>query len=145
RVPPGGPVEAPLGRAPACVAFIGWRRAPDPIMVVPKLSLPLSRNGEKPRVLHLSVYPGPGAPLDKKKGAPQSVRPPSTGSRLLCPWRGRPGANPFPPPVAPPGVAQAALRRPENAAGDLFVDSSCIDCDTCRWMAPATFARAGRM
>jgi glyoxylase-like metal-dependent hydrolase (beta-lactamase superfamily II)/ferredoxin len=28
-----------------------------------------------------------------------------------------------------------------NAPGDFFVDSTCIDCDTCRWMAPATFAR----
>lgn len=38
-------------------------------------------------------------------------------------------------------VAQVALRRPQNAPGDLFVDATCIDCDTCRWMAPATFAR----
>ncbi len=41
-------------------------------------------------------------------------------------------------------MAQAALRRRENAPGDLFVDTTCIDCDTCRWMAPATFARVGR-
>lgn len=41
-------------------------------------------------------------------------------------------------------MAQAALRRSENAPGDLFVDATCIDCDTCRWMAPATFGRAGR-
>jgi glyoxylase-like metal-dependent hydrolase (beta-lactamase superfamily II)/ferredoxin len=41
-------------------------------------------------------------------------------------------------------MAQVALRRSENAPGDLFVDSSCIDCDTCRWMAPATFGRVGR-
>lgn len=33
------------------------------------------------------------------------------------------------------------LRRPSNAPGNLFVDESCIDCDTCRWMAPSTFAR----
>jgi glyoxylase-like metal-dependent hydrolase (beta-lactamase superfamily II)/ferredoxin len=38
-------------------------------------------------------------------------------------------------------VARAELRRPENVAGPVFVDSTCIDCDTCRWMAPATFAR----
>jgi glyoxylase-like metal-dependent hydrolase (beta-lactamase superfamily II)/ferredoxin len=36
-----------------------------------------------------------------------------------------------------------ALRRPENVAGDLYVDETCIDCDTCRWMAPATFDSAG--
>jgi glyoxylase-like metal-dependent hydrolase (beta-lactamase superfamily II) len=41
-------------------------------------------------------------------------------------------------------VAQIALRRPENVPGDLYVDGSCIDCDTCRWMAAATFARVGR-
>lgn len=40
-------------------------------------------------------------------------------------------------------MARAALRRPENAPGPVFVDTTCIDCDTCRWMAPATFARRG--
>ena len=34
-------------------------------------------------------------------------------------------------------------RRPQNVAGDFFVDSTCIDCDTCRWMAPETFTRSG--
>jgi glyoxylase-like metal-dependent hydrolase (beta-lactamase superfamily II)/ferredoxin len=38
-------------------------------------------------------------------------------------------------------VARAALRRPENVPGRFFVDATCIDCDTCRWMAPGTFAR----
>ncbi len=37
------------------------------------------------------------------------------------------------------------MRRPENAAGDFFVDTTCIDCDTCRWMAPSVFARRGPM
>eukprot|EP00871_Galdieria_phlegrea_P004986 jgi/Galph1/5489/GphlegSOOS_G4180.1 len=32
-------------------------------------------------------------------------------------------------------------RRKENVPGNIYVDSSCIDCDTCRWMAPYTFAR----
>lgn len=33
----------------------------------------------------------------------------------------------------------------ENAPGDYFVDTSCIDCDTCRFVAPSVFARdAGR-
>ena len=40
-------------------------------------------------------------------------------------------------------MASTKLRRPENAEGDLYVDSTCIDCDTCRWMAPETFDRAG--
>lgn len=30
-----------------------------------------------------------------------------------------------------------------NAPGDFFVDETCIDCDTCRWIAPATFDEAG--
>eukprot|EP00198_Chlamydomonas_reinhardtii_P012946 XP_001702283.1 predicted protein [Chlamydomonas reinhardtii] len=34
--------------------------------------------------------------------------------------------------------------RPENVAGSFFVDRTCIDCDTCRWMAPETFGRVGR-
>jgi glyoxylase-like metal-dependent hydrolase (beta-lactamase superfamily II)/ferredoxin len=42
-------------------------------------------------------------------------------------------------------MPSSRTRRPENVAGDLFVDDSCIDCDTCRWMAPATFDRAGAM
>ena len=29
---------------------------------------------------------------------------------------------------------------PENVPGDFFVDSTCIDCDTCRQLAPAVFA-----
>ncbi|GLC46394.1 hypothetical protein PLESTB_001520600 [Pleodorina starrii] len=33
--------------------------------------------------------------------------------------------------------------REENVAGSFFVDRTCIDCDTCRWMAPATFSRVG--
>lgn len=40
-------------------------------------------------------------------------------------------------------MASSARRRTENAAGELFVDDSCIDCDACRWIAPATFDRAG--
>lgn len=33
-------------------------------------------------------------------------------------------------------------RLKENAPGDYFVDSSCIDCDTCRQIAPETYARS---
>ncbi|MCK6448172.1 MAG: MBL fold metallo-hydrolase [Planctomycetes bacterium] len=32
-----------------------------------------------------------------------------------------------------------------NAPGDFFVDATCIDCDTCRWLAPATFEREGEL
>nr|TKR74444.1 hypothetical protein D5086_0000294770 [Populus alba] len=36
-------------------------------------------------------------------------------------------------------------RRPQNIEGDFFVDHTCIDCDTCRWMAPQVFTRIGEM
>jgi glyoxylase-like metal-dependent hydrolase (beta-lactamase superfamily II)/ferredoxin len=40
-------------------------------------------------------------------------------------------------------MAERARSVAENAAGAFFVDSTCIDCDTCRQLAPATFADAG--
>lgn len=42
-------------------------------------------------------------------------------------------------------MAQLTARRSENVEGDFFVDTSCIDCDTCRWMAPDVFGRDGEM
>jgi glyoxylase-like metal-dependent hydrolase (beta-lactamase superfamily II)/ferredoxin len=36
-------------------------------------------------------------------------------------------------------MAHLNLRRPENINGDFYVDTTCIDCDTCRWMAPEVF------
>jgi glyoxylase-like metal-dependent hydrolase (beta-lactamase superfamily II)/ferredoxin len=39
-------------------------------------------------------------------------------------------------------MAKLDNRLPHNAAGDFFVDTSCIDCDTCRALAPDVFARA---
>ncbi len=38
-------------------------------------------------------------------------------------------------------MAKVNLRRAENISGDFYVDSSCIDCDTCRWMTPEVFNR----
>lgn len=40
-------------------------------------------------------------------------------------------------------MAERSKAVGENAPGAFFVDSSCIDCDTCRQLAPATFADAG--
>jgi glyoxylase-like metal-dependent hydrolase (beta-lactamase superfamily II)/ferredoxin len=40
-------------------------------------------------------------------------------------------------------MAQPSLRLPENVPGSFFVDSTCIDCDTCRQLAPATFGETG--
>jgi len=41
-------------------------------------------------------------------------------------------------------MARLADRIEENVAGDLYVDAQCIDCDTCRELAPSVFARADR-
>lgn len=38
-------------------------------------------------------------------------------------------------------MATLTQRRSENVTGDIYVDNSCIDCDTCRWMAPTIFSR----
>ncbi len=38
-------------------------------------------------------------------------------------------------------MAHLNQRRSQNISGDLYVDATCIDCDTCRWMAPQMFAR----
>lgn len=40
-------------------------------------------------------------------------------------------------------MAHLSQRRPENVSGDFYVDRTCIDCDTCRWMAPEVFTQAG--
>lgn len=38
-------------------------------------------------------------------------------------------------------MAHLAERRSQNVNGEFYVDSTCIDCDTCRWMAPEVFHR----
>ena len=38
-------------------------------------------------------------------------------------------------------MATLQRKRTENAPGNFYVDSSCIDCDTCRWVAPEVFNR----
>jgi ferredoxin len=37
-------------------------------------------------------------------------------------------------------MADPRKHLPMNVVGDFFVDSTCIDCDTCRQLAPAVFA-----
>lgn len=39
-------------------------------------------------------------------------------------------------------MASYEKRVPENVPGDYFVDSTCIDCDTCRQIAPGVFGEA---
>ena len=36
-------------------------------------------------------------------------------------------------------MADLSKKFSQNAPGGLYVDSTCIDCETCRWMAPDTF------
>ncbi|MDJ0620012.1 MAG: MBL fold metallo-hydrolase [Calothrix sp. MO_192.B10] len=38
-------------------------------------------------------------------------------------------------------MAHLNQRRSQNISGDFYVDATCIDCDTCRWMAPQVFTR----
>ncbi|MEC4893050.1 MAG: MBL fold metallo-hydrolase [Oscillatoria sp. PMC 1051.18] len=38
-------------------------------------------------------------------------------------------------------MATQEKKRPQNIAGNFYVDSTCIDCDTCRWMTPEVFNR----
>ncbi len=40
-------------------------------------------------------------------------------------------------------MANIEQRLPENVPGDFYVDSSCIDCDTCSQLAPAIFRDHG--
>ncbi len=40
-------------------------------------------------------------------------------------------------------MAKLKQRREENVRGNFYVDSTCIDCDTCRWVAPEVFSRVG--
>ncbi|MEM9927494.1 MAG: ferredoxin, partial [Cyanobacteria bacterium P01_D01_bin.50] len=42
-------------------------------------------------------------------------------------------------------MATLNLRRTENVRGDFYVDTSCIDCDTCRWMNSKVFTREAGM
>ena len=36
-------------------------------------------------------------------------------------------------------MAKIERRLSQNVSGDFYVDSTCIDCDTCRWIAPEIF------
>jgi glyoxylase-like metal-dependent hydrolase (beta-lactamase superfamily II)/ferredoxin len=40
-------------------------------------------------------------------------------------------------------MANRTLRLPQNVEGDFYVDETCIDCDTCRQMAPEIFRDHG--
>ena len=40
-------------------------------------------------------------------------------------------------------MADRNKRLPENVPGEFFVDSTCIDCDACRQIAPEVFAASG--
>jgi glyoxylase-like metal-dependent hydrolase (beta-lactamase superfamily II)/ferredoxin len=40
-------------------------------------------------------------------------------------------------------MASISQRLASNVPGEFFVDSTCIDCDTCRWMAPEVFDEEG--
>jgi glyoxylase-like metal-dependent hydrolase (beta-lactamase superfamily II)/ferredoxin len=48
------------------------------------------------------------------------------------------------PPRAVFVMANPKKRLQENVAGDFFVDSTCIDCDACRQIAPGVFGQAAQ-
>ncbi|KAK3408637.1 hypothetical protein EUGRSUZ_J00842 [Eucalyptus grandis] len=88
--------------------------------------------------------PSTRASLNRDRHAPQH-RPQSASS-----------ASPSSPAAAAAAAAAASAssslsygrrgrRRPQNVDGDFFVDTTCIDCDTCRWMAPQIFTRVDEM
>jgi glyoxylase-like metal-dependent hydrolase (beta-lactamase superfamily II)/ferredoxin len=39
-------------------------------------------------------------------------------------------------------MANPKRKLPDNVPGEFYVDNTCIDCDTCRWLAPETFTRS---
>jgi glyoxylase-like metal-dependent hydrolase (beta-lactamase superfamily II)/ferredoxin len=41
-------------------------------------------------------------------------------------------------------MARLSERLPENVPGDVYVDATCIDCDTCRQLEPRVYARSDR-
>jgi ferredoxin len=38
-------------------------------------------------------------------------------------------------------MADRNARQPENVSGEFYVDTTCIDCDVCRDIAPDNFTR----
>ncbi|HEX4967858.1 MAG TPA: ferredoxin, partial [Nitrospiraceae bacterium] len=40
-------------------------------------------------------------------------------------------------------MADEKKRLDSNVAGNFFVDATCINCDTCRQLAPASFEEVG--
>ena len=42
-------------------------------------------------------------------------------------------------------MADIVRKRAENIEGSFYVDDTCIDCDTCRWIAPKVFREDGGM
>src|SRR5256885_14884259 len=40
-------------------------------------------------------------------------------------------------------MADATKRLPANISGNFFVDATCINCDTCRQLAPKSFVENG--
>src|SRR5205085_1752266 len=67
----------------------------------------------------------------------------AAASRRFLLKRSPPQNNPLAAPVPVHAMARAALRIAENVPGDFFVDSTCIDCDACRQIAPTVFHDIG--
>jgi glyoxylase-like metal-dependent hydrolase (beta-lactamase superfamily II)/ferredoxin len=71
--------------------------------------------------------------------ASTATRPERSSESSLHPRGARAGSARGAPLAYRRRVARLARAAPENAPGDLFVDDTCIACDTCRRFAPAVF------
>lgn len=61
----------------------------------------------------------------------------------MCAPSGAVAGHPGKPARYPGGMADRARSLPENVDGPFFVDATCIDCDTCRQLAPSVFGETG--
>ncbi|KAM0840132.1 hypothetical protein ACQ4PT_059855 [Festuca glaucescens] len=64
---------------------------------------------------------------------------------LATPPPGRRAASVVRATASPAALNTRNRRRSQNVSGEFFVDERCIDCATCRWMAPEVFKRVDGM
>lgn len=97
------------------------------------------------RCPHRFQLPLVGPSLDAGNANAKGTGGATAGEKLHCPVLAQKSSKPFRDDAAIPrgAVAQEALRLDANVPGDFFVDTTCIDCDACRQIAPGTFRDAG--
>ncbi|KQK02123.1 uncharacterized protein LOC100829301 [Brachypodium distachyon] len=73
--------------------------------------------------------------LSLRAAASLAAPPPRPGCRAASLVRATAASS------SPPAALDHRRRRRQNVSGEFFVDERCIDCSTCRWMAPEVFKR----